>query len=161
MEIYLQLSPYNHWPSALLTMLLACFVKVCRSNFLKLDLLSSSRICSTRMLPRCSPVSSASGIVIGVSISRLLTDLCGSRPTASCVPPPPQQPPLICIFYYCYFVSVLWYLFFGVGFRLAVPVEIDLVVESFVYGFPSSVTVLLQLMVVFVQQQPSSGVFTG
>jgi hypothetical protein len=47
-------------------------------------------------------------------------------------------------------VSVLFYLFYGLGFRLPVPVKIDLVVESFVFRFPSSVTVLLQLMAMFV-----------
>jgi len=49
-------------------------------------------------------------------------------------------------------VSVLLYLFSSLGFRLPVPVEIDLVVKSFVFWFPSFVTVLLRLMIVFVQQ---------
>jgi hypothetical protein len=73
MEICLQLSLCNHRPYVLFTVLLASFVQVCKSTFLKLDLLSSARIYSTRMLPQCSPVSSASAIVTGVSISRLLT----------------------------------------------------------------------------------------
>jgi hypothetical protein len=54
-------------------------------------------------------------------------------------------------------VSVLLYLFSGLSFRLHVSVLIDLVVESFVFYFPYFVNVLLRLMAVFVQQQPSSG----
>jgi hypothetical protein len=100
----------------------------------------------------CSPVR---GLHAPTSGSRSLAGVCGLRSATTCVPPPPRQPLLICNFYYCYFVFVLLFLFSGLGFRLPTPVEIDLVVVSFIFGFPSSVTVLLRLLAVFVQQQLS------
>lgn len=47
-------------------------------------------------------------------------------------------------------MSVLLFLFSGLGAKLLVSIEIDLVVESFVVGFPYFVIVLLLLFLLVV-----------